>query len=196
MKALNNKLILTIGAVLTLFTVSASAVPIVYNDDLSDGVEEFGATVNDGLVAFDSTDYPLGDYWTFSVLAGDMVTVTARRTEGEMDPVMAMWLGAFGDTDDLPGLFDEFFADDELGPAVAGAFGDPEIMFTAAADATYTISVWDHPFSGVACTGGSSTFLCEYRIVVSGSTAVPEPGSLALFGLAMIGAAGARRKRR
>ena len=190
MKALNNKIILTIGAAaLALFTISASAVPIVYNDDLSDGVEEFGLVANDSLDTVASLDY-----WSFSASAGDMITITARRTEGEMDPAFLVWLGLFADTDDLG--MSAFVADDELPAAIAGEFGDPEWMFTVAADGDFTIGVGDHSGSGVPCTGGSSTFLCEYRIiVVSGATQVPEPGSLALFGLAMIGAAGARRKR-
>lgn len=166
---------------------SAQAVPITYDGTLTSAVTASGVTTQDPFLF----DEPVGaDYWRFSAPAGATVLVSGRRTAGHYDMALWVFAGLFTDTDQFAGPFDQFTPgfvarfDDEAAPFVNGPFGDPQGSFRAAAGGLYTIVVTN----GLSDPGTPSS----YALTLS---AVPEPGTLALFGAGLFGVGGRLRRR-
>lgn len=167
-----------LGLMLTCASM-ANAGLIRYAGDLTDGVTRAGEVANDSIRSMN--DY---QYWSFRANPGDLITLVARRSEYNHDPVLRIWEGLFGDTAELGRA--RYVADDEI--ATPGPFGDPQEIFRAAA-AVYTVGVYDHSAGRSICYGP-----CNYRISLSGSTlSVAEPAGLLLLGAALLGVALRRR---
>ncbi|MFO0947443.1 MAG: PEP-CTERM sorting domain-containing protein [Planctomycetota bacterium] len=164
------------GSIITtlLLTLSTFGAPITYEGDLS------GYGSGTGAVAGDSHPTPsLWSYWTYTGLAGDMLRVTVRRTDGALDPIFAIWFGEETDTDDFFDMFSDGVnatriadADDELPPALPGPYGDPTHFFILPFDGTYTIAIGDH-------TADSTPTLPLLGYTITAS--VPEVNSMVLL---------------
>lgn len=185
---------LALAAVLGLASVSAFAAPISPTQ-LSNNVLTAG-TVNDSV--FDDDDN--ARYFSF-YSAGGAVTIDGSRIDGGFD--MGFWLfsGAINDTSHFgggvnPNGFDNgdagfiTFSDDPHAPAVPGPFGDPFFAGNLAAG-WYTIAVVD--VLGNGNTGGNQVY--DYTLLATGITAVPEPATLGLLGLGLVGVAASRRRK-
>ena len=174
-----------------LSPVVANAVPIVLEGELTPGVTE-GGFINDPS----RTGSPNDDFWSFFLEQEAEITLTVNRLNAELDPAFTLWDGVAVDTDLLTFLAG---ADDNIAelPGFAGPFSDPQLVITLGAG-SYTVQVWDF-LSGDQIAGG----FC-YQITLNGSptgqefdcgqTSVPEPGTLALLSLGLVGMAARRRK--
>ncbi len=180
---------IALAASTVLVSGAAAAAPITYNATLSNGVPVTG-TISDTNTASD----PVGaQYYRFFANAGSEVTVIGSRLDANYD--MAFWLfqGEFADTDEFGGSFDSGdagyidFADDEI--PHPGPFGDPQSIFTAATSGFYTVAVTNF------ASGDSENGFFSFELVARGIQNVPEPGSLFLAGLGLLGLAGLRRAR-
>lgn len=179
---------------------SAQAMPITYGGDLSDGLLHNGGplSVDDYLAP---SSWGNGHLWTFSVNAGDSITITALRTT-DIDTMMVIWNGVESDTSDYINVFTSStntthlgYWDDDVDPGIpsnVACCSDPQAIFVAATTGIYTV--------GVFGLGGASGVPHAYTIQAIGSTAsvVPVPAALPLFGtgLAVMGFIGWRRKRK
>ena len=166
---------------------SVQAVPITYDGTLTSAVTVNGVTTQAPFLF----DEPVGaDYWRFSAPAGANVLVTGRRTAGHYDMALWVFAGLFTDTDQFGGPFDQFTPgfvarfDDEAAPILNGPFGDPQGSFRAAAGGLYTVVVTN----GLSNPGAPNS----YALTLS---AIPEPGTLALFGAGLIGVSRRLRRR-
>lgn len=124
-------------------------------------------------------------YWSLFVNAGDNVTVTARRLEPT-----DIWAFA---TDGPDGTGTRIAAgDDQLSAFAGGPWGDPQFSFLAAMTGEFSVGVF-------RCCNSSNFEAINYFVNAQGATgqesgAVPEPTTIALFGLGLLGFAAARRK--
>ena len=167
-----------------------SAVPVVYEPGgpLLPGVTRVGAIGDPSL-----TGAPFDDFWDFSGVQGQQITLTGNRLDPGLDLAMRLYLGVGNDTSLLTFLTS---ADDnypEL-PGFNGPFADPQIIITLPATGMYTVQMWDFFSTPVP----PNTLRC-YQLTLDGEPAapvasclgnVPEPGSLSLFGIALAGLLG------
>ncbi|HKY01619.1 MAG TPA: hypothetical protein VJM53_03625, partial [Burkholderiales bacterium] len=168
------------AGVAALCVSNAYAVPVSYQGSLTGGGVGFGnATADSG---------PFGDasgwqFWSFDAVFGQKIDIKVSRLIGVLDPVLGVWFGAEADTDNYFGdmtsssLFTTLvaFGDDEMLPNVAGLGGDPFLSFIALGTGTYVFAIADHSFDP------TTTGALPYQV----SLEVPEPGTLALAGLAL-----------
>lgn len=168
----------------------AQAVPVSYVGSLapSGSVTDF-ATPDSGPFA-DASGWR---FWTFNATFGQSVSIVVQRLVAALDPVIGVWFGQETDTDNYFGsmttdsLFttNVGFGDDELPANVAGGpAGDALVSFIAPASGTYVLAVADSTFTPTQISQ------LGYRVSLS----VPEPGSLALIGIAAFGALALRRR--
>ena len=131
--------------------------PIIYNGELCPGV------VNSGTAPV-QTCCGLGtaEFWYFSAIAGDVVTIEVDRVNCEMDPSIALYKG-FGDDTALSFITS---ADDGDPPAcepLCFSFSDPIITgMVLPTTGVYTVGVWD--FISGTCAVPPLT----YNVVVTG----------------------------
>jgi hypothetical protein len=185
------------GAFLSVVAAGqAAAEPIAYTGELQNRTAAFGAV--SPLGEFNSPESELSDYWRFSATAGASMLVFALRTEPAFDPALWVFSGTISDTSHFAGGFsaaiDELdpgflaFADDEI-PFDFGPFDDPLTRLIAPSTGPYTIIVTN---ASSGPDDGDGRF--PYVILASASP-VPEPATLGVLGLGVLGAAAARRHR-
>jgi len=200
-KISTTSLALAVGAILlTWSATSTQAAPITYGGDLTGGTLFTGGPANPSDHISPSL-WNVGNLWTLSVNAGDVVTVTARRLS-DFDPIMGIWNGLESDTTaytyyDLNSTNTQSIGvwDDNLPNTFGGTagYGDPQATFTAALTGIYTVGIF-----GLGGTANNQI----YSIQATGATgdpyisAVPLPPSAILFGTALLGIAGLRRRKR
>jgi hypothetical protein len=176
-----------------LVTSAAQAVPIIY-DTLFDGVTESDVNTQPAGVPSE----PDGAYYySFAATAGSLIELEIDRESGHYDASAWVLFGTFGDTDDFGAAFDAgdssfvIFTDDEDPPALPGPFGDPHVIFLAPSTGLYTVAVTNF----LSSAGPPNPFNITVTGIVDPS-AVPEPASMAIWGLLTVGLVGVRKYRR
>jgi hypothetical protein len=146
-----------------------AATSISYQGVISHDVPVTGLIGGFGYI---DQDAPNVNFWSFSGLAGQHVTIRATRLDPDLDPIMDLYFGtttakesAFAPQSNWGGMTYVTHGDDEA--SVAGPFGDPLIYnLVLPATGSYTIAVGG---------GGSHALpddLLPYTLVVYPSSGV------------------------
>jgi hypothetical protein len=193
------------AAILLGLQLDAAADPVVYDGTLVSGVTTPGEIGQNPEAGPQDPEY--ADYWLFWATAGDNVTVTVRRVDGELDPVLFVYdkdfvyttgLGLSGGTDHLrDGTHLIGWVDDSLPPAVPGPWRDADFSFTAYVTGWHTAAVAEYASWSLPADGDY-----DYTIRVDGATrqrgggsSVPEPALLAFLACGICGVALSRRRK-
>ena len=155
---------------------------VTYEGTLSNGARMTGTV---GGFSWEDEDAAQADFWLFSGLAGDTVTIAVMRGAAGLDPAMSLYRGTttapgnlFLNDADWGGLVFLGFADDEV--AHPGPGGDPLLAgFVLPFSGDYTVAI-----GGImSLTNGPYDYTVSFN-----SVPVPEPmsGALLLGGLALL----------
>ena len=183
-----------IGSVLALASACAVSATVVYEGALVPSVPATGQVGGFGWFLDNGS---LVDYWRFAGVAGQTVTLTVDRLNGNLDPALSFYSGttsadtslfrsgtSWGGLTFLGSLDDEKAAFLTPGPA-----GDPSGSFLLASTGDYTVVV-----GGANSTDAGSY---PYRLTLTASAApIPEPSVWAMFGLGLAGLGFLRRRRK
>jgi hypothetical protein len=181
------------GTVLAVATVAVNAAPIVYEGVLVPGVADTG-TVG-GFSWFLETGAQV-DFWRFSAVAGQTITLDVNRLNGNLDPGLSLYSGMttadtslFSASGNWGGLTFIGSLDDEH-PAflTPGPGGDPFGSFVLPGTGNYTVAI-----GGSTSTDAGSY---PYRVTLTTAVAaVPEPETWAMLGLGLAALGFVRRRR-
>lgn len=175
-----------VGTVFAAATVVVNAAPIAYEGVLVPGVPDTGSV--GGFSWFLETGAQV-DFWRFSGVAGEVVTLSVNRLNGNLDPALSLYSGItsadtslFSASGNWGGLTFIGSLDDEH-PAflTPGPGGDPFGTFVLSSSGNYTVAI-----GGSTSTDAGSY---PYRVTLTAVAPVPEPETwvtLAL-GLAVLG---------
>jgi len=180
------------ASVLAAASAVASASPVVYDGVLVPLVPATGSV--NGFSWFLGNGSQV-DYWRFDGTAGQTLTLTVNRLNGNLDPALSFYSGTttadtslFSASSSWGGLTFLGSLDDEHPPFLTpGPDGDPFGSFVLPSTGAYTVVVG----------GGNSTDAGAYPYRITASVAaVPEPSTWAML-VAGLGALGlfARRRR-
>ena len=154
----------------TLLPLLAHAQPVSYSGTLVSGSPATGSAA--GFSWF--LDQGAGiSFWQFSANAGDTVTLSVNRLNGNFDPGLSLYRGTT--TADVAAFM------------TPGPNGDPFGSFAITTSGLYTVAVG----GSLSTDAGSYPF----RITMTDVAAVPEPETTALLALGL-GVLAMRRRRR
>jgi hypothetical protein len=185
-----NAVLALLGA--TLLPLLAHAQPVSYSGTLVSGSPATGSAA--GFSWF--LDQGAGiSFWQFSANAGDTVTLSVNRLNGNFDPGLSLYRGtttadvsAFSSSGNWGGLTFVAGLDDEHAAFMTpGPNGDPFGSFAITTSGLYTVAVG----GSLSTDAGSYPF----RITMTDVAAVPEPETTALLALGL-GVLAMRRRRR
>lgn len=168
---------------------NANSAQISYQGSLTNGSSSTGQVSARSWVDDIGSDV---DFWAFAGVAGHQYQLKASRLDLGLDTAFSLYEG-FIVADDSEFDHGRSFggatlidtADDEL-PVSGGPFGDPFLEFTALSTGIFTVAIGD--FDG----DGTGPF--NYSLELTEVSAVPVPAAVWLFGSALIGLVGLRRK--
>jgi Bacterial pre-peptidase C-terminal domain/PEP-CTERM motif len=181
-----------LGTVFAAATAAVNAAPIAYEGVLVPGVADTGSV---GGFSWFLEEGAQVDYWRFSGVAGEIVTLSVNRLNGNLDPALSLYSGItsadtslFSASGSWGGLTFIGSLDDEH-PAflTPGPGGDPFGSFTLPSAGNYTVAI-----GGSTSTDAGSY---PYRVTLTAVTPVPEPETWATLGLGLA-ALGFLRQRR
>ncbi|WP_232769057.1 PEP-CTERM sorting domain-containing protein [Colwellia sp. Bg11-28] len=194
---MNMKMLKAALAGLVLSVSSFANAGVIPLGNLEDGTVFSGTVIGDD----DSFIASLGDYWTFNGAAGDIIDIDINRTEASPDLIATLFFGDVTglDVDSLSpdglingllvsnGVFGPLTVidtqDDTENDSFGGPFGDPRFNLSLSSTGTYTLLV-----ATLSAPG-------SYEISTTGITSVPEPSTLAIFALGIMGLAARRFKK-
>ena len=182
------------ATVLAAASAGASASAVVYEGVL---VPSAAATGSVGGFSWFLNQGSGVDYWRFSGTAGQTVTFTVDRLNGNLDPALSFYSGVtsadtslFNANGSWGGLTFIGSLDDEHSPFLTpGPDGDPFGSFVLASSGNYTVVVG----GGDSTDGGPY----PYRLTMTVAAApIPEPSVWAMFASGLAGLGFLRRRRK
>lgn len=167
---------------------AATAAPVAYQGTFASGVAVAGSV--GGTSWIDETATSM-DFWRFSGLAGQQVNIGVTRGVLAFDPVFSLYFGTtnadealFLNDADWGGLLFLTVRDDEV-PS-AGPGGDPALVsYILPFSGLYTVAIGGFDSD----TSGPYPYSALFTI-----QAVPEPGTVALIAVGLIGVGWLRRR--
>ena len=183
-----------LGSAFAFASACAAAAPVAYEGVL---VPSLASTGQVGGFSWFLDNGSGVDYWRFAGVAGQTVSFSVDRLNGNLDPALSFYAGTtsadtalFSAGSSWGGLTFIGSLDDEKAAFLTpGPAGDPLGSFVLASTGNYTVVVG----------GGNSTDAGSYAYRLTMTTAaapIPEPSVWAMFGIGLAGLGVLRRRRK